>query len=278
MLALIVEASKEIFVPLTVGGGIRGFTDANGVTSTALEVADAYFRAGADKISIGSDAVEVAEAFISSGKATGTSSIEQISVVYGAQAVVVSIDPRRRWVASKAAAEGHALVDQSSSPDKGLRGPNGEMLCWYECTVQGGRKGSGLDVVQLATAVQALGCGELLLNCIDNDGQNDGFDVHLTRSVRQAVRIPVIASSGAGSPAHFTEVFEVAGVEAGLAASIFHKNLVSIGEVKAHVDAAGIAVRPEGMGGSGAIPRNYLIGGAVALAAAAVVAMAMRRC
>jgi len=277
MLALIVEASKEIFVPLTVGGGIRGFTDANGVTSTALEVADAYFRAGADKISIGSDAVDVAKAFIASGKATGASSIEQISVVYGAQAVVVSIDPRRKWVASKAAAEGHALVDQSSAPDKGLRGPNGETLCWYECTVQGGRKGSGLDVVQLATAVQALGCGELLLNCIDNDGQNDGFDLHLTRSVRQAVNIPVIASSGAGSPAHFTEVFEVAGVEAGLAASIFHKNLVSIGEVKAHVDASGIAVRPEGMGGSAAIPRKYLIGGALALAAAAAVAMAMRR-
>merc|ERR1711965_1226554 len=72
----------------------------------------------------------------------------------------------------------------SGSKPGGLRGPNGETLCWYECTVQGGRKGSGLDVVQLATAVEALGCGELLLNCIDNDGQNDGYDLHLTRSVR----------------------------------------------------------------------------------------------
>ena len=159
--------------------------------------------------------------------ADGKSSIEQISTVYGRQAVVVSIDPRRRWVKSEADAEGHALVDQSSAPGRGLRGPSGETLCWYECTVQGGRKGSGLDVVQLATAVEALGCGELLLNCIDNDGQNDGYDLHMTRAVRKAVGIPVIASSGAGAPKHFSEVFEVAGVEAGLAASIFHRDIAS---------------------------------------------------
>lgn len=174
MLQLIVEASKEIFVPLTVGGGIRGFTDANGVKSTALQVADAYFRAGADKISIGSDAVDVARAWLSNGTADGSSSIEQISHVYGRQAVVVSIDPRRRWVASAAEADGHATVYHSTAPDQGKRGPKGETLCWYECTVQGGRKGSGLDVIQLARAVEALGAGELLLNCIDNDGQNDG--------------------------------------------------------------------------------------------------------
>ena len=85
MLALIQEASKEIFVPLTVGGGIRGFTDANGVTSSALQVADAYFRAGADKISIGSDAVEVAKKFLNTGRPDGSTSIEQISHVYGRQ-------------------------------------------------------------------------------------------------------------------------------------------------------------------------------------------------
>ena len=85
VLALIQEASKEIFVPLTVGGGIRGFTDANGVTSSALQVADAYFRAGADKISIGSDAVEVAKKFLNTGRPDGSTSIEQISHVYGRQ-------------------------------------------------------------------------------------------------------------------------------------------------------------------------------------------------
>ena len=191
-------------MPLTVGGGIRGFTDSNGVTSNALQVADAYFRAGADKVSIGSDAVDVAKAYLASGKMGGDSSIEQISRVYGRQAVVVSIDPRRRWVKSAADADGHNLVDHASAPDKGVRGPNGESLCWYECTVQGGRKGSGLDIVQLARAVEALGCGEILLNCIDNDGQNDGYDLHMTRSVHDAVGIPVIASSGAGAPRHFS--------------------------------------------------------------------------
>lgn len=137
-------------------------------------MADSYFRAGADKISIGSDAVDVARAWLATGQADGSTSIEQIAYKYGRQAVVVSIDPRRRWVKSVADADGHSTVNHSESPDQGARGPNGETICWYECTVQGGRKGSGMDVVQLARAVEALGCGELLLNCIDNDGQNDG--------------------------------------------------------------------------------------------------------
>jgi len=242
MTQLIEAASRKIFVPLTVGGGIRAFTDANGVKSSALQVADAYFRAGADKISIGSDAVDAARACIEGGP-SGDSSIEAISKVYGRQAVVVSIDPRRRWVADEAAAEGHALCDHSAAPDRGLRGPAGETLCWYECTVQGGRAGSGLDVVQVTRAVEALGAGEILLNCIDNDGQNQGYDLPLTRSVRQAVSIPVIASSGAGSAAHFEEVFREAGVEAALAASIFHRNEVSIGEVKELLGERGVSVR-----------------------------------
>lgn len=286
MLALIEEASKEIFVPLTVGGGIRGFTDANGVTSTALQVADAYFRAGADKVSIGSDAVDVAKAYLANPKKKdGSTSIEQISYVYGRQAVVVSIDPRRRWVASAAAADGHALVDMASAPDKGLRGPKGETLCWYECTVQGGRKGSGLDVVQLATAMDALGAGEILLNCIDNDGQNDGYDLHLTRQVRRAVGIPVIASSGAGVPAHFAEVFDVCGVEAGLAASILHKDLVTVGEIKDHLASVGVDVRPDGMSeavlaklarGQGWASSRMMVGAAVVLGVG-IVAMALTK-
>jgi len=188
--------------------------------------------------------VDVAREWHASGEADGSSSIEQISHVYGRQAVVVSIDPRRVWVKSAAEASGHATVDHASAPDQGKRGPAGESVCWYECTVQGGRKRSGLDVVQLAQAVEALGCGEILLNCIDNDGQNDGYDLHLTRQVAQAVGIPVIASSGAGAPQHFTDVFNVCGVEAGLAASIFHKDLVTVGDVKTHLEQSGIACRP----------------------------------
>lgn len=243
MIEVIKEASKCIFVPLTVGGGIRSFTDCNGITSSALTVADAYFRAGADKISIGSDACDAARAYIETGKGNGTSAIEQIFYAYGRQAVVVSIDPRRRWVTSAEDAKGHSIVDHSLAPDRGIRGPNGETLCWYECTVQGGRAGSDLDVVQVTTAVEALGAGEILLNCIDNDGQNAGYDLPLVASVKAAVGIPVIASSGAGKPEHFSEVFESTGVEAALAASIFHRNQVSIGEVKAHLRAAGVSVR-----------------------------------
>jgi len=262
MIDLIVEASKEIFVPLTVGGGIRGFVDSAGKKSSALQVADAYFRAGADKISIGSDAVDVAKKYMQSGKADGSSSIEQISHKYGRQAVVVSIDPRRRWVRSAAEADGHALVDHSMPPTSGskpggLRGPDGESLCWYECTVQGGRKGSGFDAVQLAKGVEALGCGELLVNCIDNDGQNDGYDLGLLRQVHDAVGIPVIASSGAGCPEHFTEVFRATGVEAGLAASILHRNEVTIAQIKQHLDGAGVSVRPTHMAsGEGAMAKN----------------------
>jgi imidazole glycerol-phosphate synthase len=255
MIDVIREASKEIFVPLTVGGGIRGFVDANGVSSSALEVANAYFRAGADKISIGSDAVDVAREYLRTKKLDGSTSIEQISHVYGRQAVVVSVDPRRRWITSRDAAQGHAIVDHSVAPlscsaPGGLRGPQGETLCWYECTVQGGRKGSDIDVVQLATAVEALGCGELLVNCIDHDGQNDGYDLGLLKSIREAVSIPVIASSGAGNPQHFVDVFRASGVEAGLAASIFHKNIVTIAEVKAHLERNGISVRATHRGAS----------------------------
>jgi len=275
MIDVIREASKEIFVPLTVGGGIRGFVDAKGVRSTALEVANAYFRAGADKVSIGSDAVDVAREYLRTRTLDGSTSIEEISHVYGRQAVVVSVDPRRKWVRSAAAADGHALVDHSKPPlsgskPGGLRGPDGETLCWYECTVQGGRKGSGIDVIQLATAVEALGCGELLVNCIDHDGQNDGYDLQLLKSIREAVGIPVIASSGAGTPQHFVDVFEASGVEAGLAASIFHRNLVSISEVKSHLEAHGTSVRPTHRAGAGSTWRPSAVALAVLAGALAV--------
>jgi glutamine amidotransferase/cyclase len=94
------ETSRNVFVPLTIGGGIRDFTDKNGRTYTALEVAAEYFRSGADKVSIGSDAVYIAEAYLKTGQKTGQSAIEQISYVYGNQAVVISIDPRRVYVHS----------------------------------------------------------------------------------------------------------------------------------------------------------------------------------
>jgi glutamine amidotransferase/cyclase len=237
MITVLEQTSKNVFVPLTIGGGIKDYTDAEGRHYTALEVADRYFRSGADKISIGSDAVHIAKAFVDTGKKTGKSAIEQISRVYGAQAVVISIDPKRVYVAARQEAAGHHVIET------GIPGPDGERFCWYQCTVQGGRTAVDLDAVTLAKACEALGAGEILLNCIDRDGTKSGFDLELIRAVKQAVTIPVIASSGAGSPAHFSEVFTETKADAALAAGIFHRKEVPIPQVKAHLAGRGIPVR-----------------------------------
>ena len=316
MLEVLKQASENVFVPLTVGGGIRGFTDAEGKTYSALEVASEYFRSGADKVSIGGDAVEAAEEYMRNNVPTGNSCIEQISRVYGAQvrgvvglttvdgdgdghtdvdadvdvdprcamvavtiwrdapsvstttttlppspppppppslrlhhkvitrsnhaqmqAVVISVDPRRVWVSGPDETS-HATIRSESK-----RGPNGEEYCWWQCTIKGGREGRDVDVVQLATISEALGAGEILLNCIDNDGVGQGFDIELVRLVSDAVSIPVIASSGAGVPEHFSEVFEKTKASAGLAAGIFHRREVGIDQVKEHLRDAGVRVR-----------------------------------
>lgn len=230
MLEILKRTSENVFVPLTIGGGIRDFTDKNGRSYTALEVADAYFRSGADKISIGSDAVAIVEAYLKTGQATGQSSIEQISRVYGAQAVVISIDPRRVYVDSPVG------IDQQVI-ETAIPGPNGERYCWYQCTVRGGREGRPVDAMTLARVCETLGAGEILLNCIDRDGTNSGFDLELIRAVKAAVTIPVIASSGAGSAAHFEEVFTQTAAEAALAAGIFHRNEVPVGAVKDYLES-----------------------------------------
>ncbi|MFH1155295.1 MAG: imidazole glycerol phosphate synthase subunit HisF [Pseudomonadota bacterium] len=226
MIRVLKETSRNVFVPLTIGGGIRDFTDKDGRAYTALEVASEYFRSGADKISIGSDAVDIAEAYVKTGKKTGRSAIEQISYVYGNQAVVISIDPRRVYVSSPDDVP-HVVIETATP------GPGGEQYCWYQCTVKGGREGREMDAVTLAKACQELGAGEILLNCIDRDGTNAGFDIELIRAVKQAVTIPVIASSGAGCVEHFEEVFRETGVESALAAGIFHRREVPISAVKA---------------------------------------------
>ena len=106
---------------------------------------------------------------------------------------------------------------------------------WYQCTVKGGREARDLDVLELTKSCQALGAGEILLNCMDNDGMNQGYDMDLLKMVKGAVKIPVIASSGAGKVEHFDQVFKETGVEAALAAGIFHRNEVSIAQVKQHL-------------------------------------------
>jgi glutamine amidotransferase/cyclase len=237
MLEVLRQASATVFVPLTIGGGIRDTYDpATQRRVPALEVATLYFKSGrfisnvassetaahhgprflgADKVSIGSDAVTAAEQYYASNKTlTGKTAIETISEAYGAQAVVVSVDPKRVYVKSHGSTSHHTLRTQ-------FPGPNGEQYCWYACTIKGGRETRDIDVVQLVTAVQDMGAGEILLNCIDKDGTNSGFDLELIKMVKAAVKIPVIASSGAGNADHFAEVFEWTTVDAALGAGKF---------------------------------------------------------
>ena len=193
------------------------------------------------------------------------SSIQAISQAYGAQAVVVSVDPKRVYAHSiDEVAEVHraCVVDLASPtlPSCGSRsrptpsngnsgplppdlGPDGQRYCWYQCTIKGGREARDIDVVQLVQGCAALGAGEILLNSVDKDGQKGGFDARLVDLVKRSVSIPVVASSGAGSPKHFTDVFEQTGVEAALAAGIFHRREVPIEDVKVELRRSGIPVR-----------------------------------
>ncbi|KAG6762393.1 hypothetical protein POTOM_032891 [Populus tomentosa] len=243
MLQVLRRASENVFVPLTVGGGIRDFTDSNGRYYSSLEVASEYFRSGADKISIGSDAVHAAEEYLKTKVKTGKSSIEQISRVYGNQAVVVSIDPRRVYLndpsdvefksikLTKPGKENFLVQTEKNMPGINARqtefchnhlhpgfSADGGLL-----VINGGREGRPIGAYELAKAVEELGAGEILLNCIDCDGQGKGFDIDLVKMISDAVSIPVIASSGAGVSEHFSDVFSKTNASAALAAGIFHR-------------------------------------------------------
>ncbi|QIW95998.1 hypothetical protein AMS68_001516 [Peltaster fructicola] len=239
MLEVLRQASATTFVPLTIGGGIRDTHDPEtDRTVPALEVATLYFKSGADKVSIGSDAVTAAEQYYTNNmQLSGKTAIETISRAYGAQAVVVSVDPKRVYVADPTTTT-HAWLQTPYA------GPNGEKYCWYACTIKGGRETRDLDVIQLVTAVEAMGAGEILLNCIDKDGTNSGFDLELVNSVKAAVKIPVIASSGAGNSAHFAEVFDKTSVDAALGAGMFHRNEWTVKQVKEDLARQGLLVRP----------------------------------
>lgn len=214
MLEILRKTAETVFVPLTIGGGIRDTIDADGSEVSALDVATMYFKSGADKVSIGSDAVAAALEYYGGGKRlSGRTAIETISAAYGIQAVVVSVDPKRVYVHSSKDTV-HRTV---RTP---YQGPGGEDCCWYQCTVKGGRETTDLDVQQLVEAVEAMGAGEILLNCIDKDGSNSGFDLELIQTVKDCVKIPVIASSGAGIPAHFVEVFQRTNTDAALGAGM----------------------------------------------------------
>ncbi|KAL1409790.1 Histidine biosynthesis bifunctional protein hisB [Vanrija albida] len=255
MLDVVRASAETVFVPLTVGGGIKDTVDPDGTARSALEVAGAYFRAGADKVSIGSEAVinvqELLEREARGEPAlTGKTGIETISKAYGAQAVVVSFDPKRvyydttvpNWIEQVPEAHRACLVTGETSTTRTKPEEQGKAW-WYQSTISGGRDVRDIDVIQLAKGVERLGAGELLINSVDRDGSGKGFDLDLIRLIRDAVSIPVVASSGAGSPADFEEVFVKTGAEAALAAGIFHRDEVGIDDVKAALETDGLPVR-----------------------------------
>ncbi len=195
LLDTVKRTAEALFVPFTVGGGIRSAEDA------AL-----VFEAGADKVSINSSAMARPEL------------IGDIGASFGAQAVIVAIDARRAVGASD---------------------PVGEA----EVYVSGGRTPTGRRVVDWAREAEERGAGEILLTSMDTDGTRNGFDCELTARVSEAVQIPVIASGGAGSAAHFAEVFTRGKADAALAASIFHFGVTDSRALKAEVARSGVAMR-----------------------------------
>ncbi|RLV89894.1 1-phosphatidylinositol 45-bisphosphate phosphodiesterase 1 [Spathaspora sp. JA1] len=234
MLKVLSKAAETIFVPLTVGGGIKDMIDPEtGEKVPAVKVADLYFRSGADKVSIGSDAVIIAENYYQNNKQkTGTTSIETISATFGNQAVVISVDPKRKYIATP----DQTTMSTIKIEDPEKYGPNGEQYCYYQVTSQGGRKIHELGALELCVACEDLGAGEILLNSIDHDGSNQGYNLELLQQIKRNVSIPVIASSGAGVPKHFQQVFELdCGIDAALGAGLFHRGEYTVNDVKRYL-------------------------------------------
>jgi len=188
---LVRRVADEVFIPFTVGGGLRSVEDIR-----------AILRAGADKITLNTAAVE------------NPRLISDCAETFGSQCIVVAIDARRR------------------------AGGSG-----WEVFTHGGRRAVGMDALEWSVRAQNLGAGELLLTSMDRDGTRDGYDIELTRAVSDAVRIPVIASGGAGRVEHFYEALVDGGASAVLAASLFHFGELSIGDVKNYLRGRGVEVR-----------------------------------
>jgi len=191
------RTASQLFIPFTVGGGIRSLDDAAAVLDC-----------GADKVTVNSAAI------------ASPTLITEIALRYGSQAVVVAIDARRR-----AGSEGAMTSDG------------------WEAYVCGGRTPTGRDAKAWAIEAEDRGAGEIMLTSMDRDGTKSGFDCELTRAIATRVRIPVIASGGAGDPVHFVQVFQKGAADAALAASVFHFGLESVRAIKDELCRAGVPVR-----------------------------------
>lgn len=217
-LETILLVAAELALPLTAGGGIRSLDDARAVV-----------RSGADKITVNTAAVARPDL------------ISELAREFGSQAVVVAVDARK--IGAKLAAGRDALAGSSHDPDRSLERTAVEARPIWEVMVRGGRDSVHLDALEWARRAVALGAGEILLTSMDRDGTQRGFDVPLTAAISKAVSVPVIASGGAKTPAHFAEIFSAGCADAALAASIFHDGVQSIRELKNYLRESGIEVR-----------------------------------
>jgi cyclase len=205
ILHMIEAVASQVFIPLTVGGGVRTVQDVRRL-----------LNAGADKVSFNSAAVANPQV------------IRDASAKYGAQCIVVAIDAKRRVMASAHVA---GTSDAESTPA-------------WDVYTHGGRRNTGIDAVQWAREMAACGAGEILLTSMDRDGTKSGFDLALTRAVSDAVDVPVIASGGVGALEHLSDGIRLGGADAVLAASIFHYGEFTVRQAKALLARDGIPVRP----------------------------------
>jgi cyclase len=238
LLDMVRRVAEEIFMPFTVGGGIR-----------TLEDATRLIQAGTEKVSINSAAVKTPEL------------ITEVSRKFGRCATVVNIDPRR--VRKPRFPERLAqTMEILRRPIKDLQEqirrewqedpvvqedlPETPQDEWWEVHINGGRVPTGLEAVEWARRVEELGAGEIVLTSMDADGTKNGYDLPMTRAVADAVNIPVVASGGAGSPEHLFQALTEGRADAALAASIFHYNEYGIPATKAYLAARGVPVRLAG--------------------------------
>jgi cyclase len=228
ILHVIEAVAEQVFIPLTVGGGVRRVEDVRRL-----------LNAGADKVSINTAAVQDPQL------------VAAASARFGSQCIVVAIDARRRVdpeadarrrVDPQASARRRVDQDRADVAESGIEARDGADSRW-EVYTHGGRTPTGIDAIDWARQVAALGAGEILLTSMDRDGTRAGFDLELTRAVAQAVPVPVIASGGVGSLQHLADGIVIGGADAVLAASIFHYGEFSVGQAKAYLAARGIPMR-----------------------------------
>ncbi|HYE18811.1 MAG TPA: imidazole glycerol phosphate synthase subunit HisF [Tepidisphaeraceae bacterium] len=213
---------EQCFMPLTVGGGIRTLDDA-----TQL------IQAGAEKVSINSAGVRRPELLAEISRKFGT-----CATVLGLDANRVVREQKPEARSQKPEEEGGLVARREWLDERGVA-----MEEVWEVFVNGGRVGTGVDVVWWAREAERLGAGEIVLNVMNADGTTSGYDLEMTAAVSSAVRVPVVASGGAGSPEHMYKVLSEGKADAALAASIFHFGTYTVGQVKEYLGERGVAVR-----------------------------------